>query len=592
MAGKFLERLNSIGLRTKVLVSFITLIIIPFVVISLVMVDNFREIMIDKSFKQSLENLEDSRIRTLESLKVALRISDKISVMDEVAGLVNTLYKDYSEVFKTYYNFKTFKDIIADNDEITGIKLYIDNSTLLNNWEFIPITPEISKRFWFREGVEAYGKNVWFSFTDVTKDKKSNLSIIRQVAFRTYNTTGILVIDIDTERLSSTFPEGAYETYIVDANGRIIASNRDRTGLHYRDISIDLPNLDSDDGEYEVWIDDEKYKLLVSNIQPENSINGIKIYTLFSISSINKEANEVWLSGIRSMVIVFFIALYALYIINTLFVQRLIKVQSSIDRVSKGDLSSVIEIDGSDEIGKLATQFNEMVSNINKLLLEIEESNSQKREMEKYQNEIKLQMLASQINPHFLFNSLEAIRMKAHIDRQPEIAQVVKQLGRLMRRILDIDGRWMTMYDEIQIIKSFLDIEKFRLDSNLEFSIDIDDSCLDIMIPPLLIQPLVENALIHGIEQKAGGGKLTICIKNINNSVSIMVRDNGPGVDPSVIEKYLYGDGHSKTAHIGMRNVNERLRLSYGKESRLQFRTPEGGGLEIKFLIPLEVNDD
>lgn len=583
---KIFERFNDIGLRSKVIFSFITLIFIPFLVISLIIVDNFREIMIEKSFKQSIENLEESKIRTLESLSKALRISDKIYVMDELSEMVNREYQSSAEVFTAFYNFKTFQNLVADSDEITGIKLYVDNSSMLNNWEFIPITPEITKRFWYREGITAAGRNVWLSFSDKTRDKKSKLSVTRQLPI------GILVIDIDTERLATTFPEGAFETYIVDANGTIISSNRDKVGLHYRDVSKNLPSLESSDGEYDVWIDDEKYKLLISDVLPENSVNGIKIYSLFSISSINKEANEVWLSSIKYMVIIFLIALYALYLMNTLFVKRLIRVQTSIDRVSKGDLTSLIEIDGTDEIGRLAIQFNKMVTNINKLLKEIEENNNQKIEMEKYQNEIKLQMLASQINPHFLFNSLETIRMKAHIDNQPEIAKVVKQLGRLLRRILDIDGRWMTLYDELQIIKSFLEIEKFRLDDNLEYSIEVDEGCMDIMIPPLLLQPLVENALVHGIEKKAGGGTLTILVERVKKGISITVRDNGSGVDLKVIEKILHGNQFTRTAHIGIKNVNERLKLSYGEESILQFRTPSDGGLEINFLIPLEVKGD
>ncbi|MBN2618000.1 MAG: sensor histidine kinase [Spirochaetales bacterium] len=579
MENRAIKYFNTIGLRSKMLLSFILLLIIPFTGISFYMIKESRNILIEKSFKESQENLWRTHGRTVEALGKALKISDKISVMSELGKILNTKYKSHLDVFRVYHKFNVFREFVDDNNEITGIRIYMDNNTLLNNWEFIPLEKEVKDSLWYKEAINAKGKNVWLSFNDITKSANSKLSLVRLINFREYGTFGVLVIDIDTNRLNTIFPEESYETFITDHAGFIVSSsNKERVGAYYNHSN---PRVSL-----------ENYKLSVANISLENSVYGLKIYSLFSISSITREADLVWSFGIKSILMVFFIAIVAMFSIYNLFVQRLIKVQTSMDIVAKGQFHSLIEIDGGDEIGKLALHFNNMVENINRLITEIEETSSQKRDLEKHQNQIKLQMLASQINPHFLFNSLEAIRMKAHIDKQPEIANIVKQLGRLMRNILEIDGSWTTLRDELLIIKSFLEIEKFRLDNNLSYNLDIEDGCLSLPIPPLIIQPLIENALIHGIEKKSGGGTLSLKVYLLDDYMNVSIEDDGPGMDPENLSKIFSSNKDGKGVHIGLKNVDERLRLSYGEQSRLKISLPSSGGFHIEFKIPSGGNND
>ncbi|QEN04375.1 HAMP domain-containing protein [Thiospirochaeta perfilievii] len=507
MQNRLLRTFNDLGLRGKMVISFLILIILPFTFITSFMVQHFRDIMIDKAYNQSLENMVRSKSSTTEALQRALTISDKVSLMYTIGDIVNREYQSSLEVFKTYREFTTFREYINDYPEITAIKIYVDNNTMLNNWEFIPVNNEIINRAWYKRALGSNGQNTWLSFSDITKKNNTNLSLVRTLYFKEHGNYAVLVIDIDTKRLNNLFSKESYETFIVDEYGKIISTNNaGRKSNSYYEFEEEFPNLREAKGQYNILIDNKKYHMIVDDITTENSSNGVKIFSIFSVSSIIEEANEVWLFGFRSIILLVIIASLALYILYSILVRRLIRVQESMDIVANGHFHSFIEIDGKDEIGKLAHHFNNMVKNINRLVTQIDITNRQKRALENHQNEIKLQMLASQINPHFLFNSLEAIRMKAHMDSQPEIANIVKQLGRLMRRVLEVEGSWFSLKNELEIIKSFLEIEKFRLDSNFDYYIDVEDECLEVMMPPLLIQPLIENALIHGIEKKPGEG--------------------------------------------------------------------------------------
>ena len=155
----------------------------------------------------------------------------------------------------------------------------------------------------------------------------------------------------------------------------------------------------------------------------------------------------------------------------------------------------------------------------------------QKVELESKQNQIKFKMMASQINPHFLFNALESIRMKAHMKGQSEISNVVRLLGKTMRKNLEAGQRNVTLHNEMDMVRCYLDIQKFRHEDRLKYELLIDPSAEQMPILPLIIQPLVENAVIHGLENREEGGIVRIKAELLDDQVHVEVIDNGLGND-------------------------------------------------------------
>jgi len=200
------------------------------------------------------------------------------------------------------------------------------------------------------------------------------------------------------------------------------------------------------------------------------------------------------------------------------------------------------------------------------------------QEQEKLLMAARVEALASQINPHFLFNTLTSI--SSLIRSQPETARVlILKLSGLLRRLLRSQEHFVTLRDELEAIDEYLDIENMRFGPRLKIEKQIDPASLDVIVPSMLLQPIVENSIKHGIEPKLGEGRITIRSVTHEGHTVIDVIDNGVGVSN--------GDAtRVKGSGIGLRNVNERLRVIYGSNYQLQLDSVPGGGTCARIVIP------
>jgi two-component system LytT family sensor kinase len=200
------------------------------------------------------------------------------------------------------------------------------------------------------------------------------------------------------------------------------------------------------------------------------------------------------------------------------------------------------------------------------------------QEQEKLLMAARVEALASQINPHFLFNTLTSI--SSLIRSQPETARVlIVKLSGLLRRLLRSQEHFVTLREEMEAVDEYLDIETMRFGPRLEVDKQIDPASLDIVVPSMLLQPIVENSIKHGIEPKLGKGRITIRSVTRDGHTVIDVIDNGVGVASGEVAR-VKGSG------IGLRNVNERLRVIYGSNYQLQLDSVPGGGTCARIVIP------
>jgi two-component system LytT family sensor kinase len=190
----------------------------------------------------------------------------------------------------------------------------------------------------------------------------------------------------------------------------------------------------------------------------------------------------------------------------------------------------------------------------------------------------KISALASQINPHFLFNTLTSIA--SLIRSQPETARmVVHRLSTLLRRRLRDPNHFVTLRDELEAVDDYLDIEQIRFGPQLRVRKDIDERALEVLVPSMILQPLVENCIKHGLSRKVGGGTITLSVARLDGAARVEVRDDGLGMSDERRET-AFSDG------IGLSNVSERLRVIYGARSTLQLASVIGKGTTVAFEIP------
>lgn len=590
MYTRIITLMNNLKLRTKLFLSFGCVVLIPVLIVGVFLTSELRDMALDNALEQITANVDRVKKRTGEMLNVPLDIAYRLSNDSRLEEAANHRYESVYDVVQAYWDYPDFREFVRLYKEISSIRLYIDNPTVLDNWEFLQADAAVTQESWYQTALAQKGLVCWNYIRD-NRNGQYYLSLIRKIDFLKQRTTGVLIVNVNTERLNSILDQETFETIIVDENDNIVASNRaDTLGKTLEDIDFKPLSPLAGQGPADVRIDGKPSKMLIDDWHPGGSLNSLRIISIFSVESIVGEPNRI--ISLASMVIIsaLILAIILIYYFSRLLTGRMLHLSKHISKVASGNLEARLVIDGKDEIGQLARQFNHMVRNINDLMSEVQESNRQKNATLLKQNEIKFKMMASQINPHFLFNALESIRMKAHSRGQTDISQVVRLLGKMMRKNLEVGNGRIALQSELETVSCYLIIQKFRYNDRLAYELYVDPAANAIQIPPLIIQPLVENCVIHGLENRMDGGMVRVDIRVENALLKVEVSDNGVGISAAriaEIRQMLDNKDDYEINNIGMRNIHLRLQLTYGLECGLNLASQSGYGTQISFAIPL-----
>lgn len=264
------------------------------------------------------------------------------------------------------------------------------------------------------------------------------------------------------------------------------------------------------------------------------------------------------------------------------------KLASAATEVSEGKLSGKpVHIKTKDELQLLGQTFNDMRSNISHLVQEIKEQS----ELDLLLQEMELKHLQNQINPHFLFNTLNTVSKMAYLEDAHETTELINSIAALFRYSLGDINRSVSLVEEVDVIKDYFLIQKHRFSDRVNISYNIDENCLHTRVPRLTLQPLIENSFIHGIEDKEEGGTIILNIKQVNDYVIIEIIDNGIGIDEKRLKQIqTYNDKeHESVGHstgIGLANVTRRLQLYYKTDNLISIESELGEGTRVKLVLP------
>lgn len=267
--------------------------------------------------------------------------------------------------------------------------------------------------------------------------------------------------------------------------------------------------------------------------------------------------------------------------------QQFYRIIDAIKRVQKGDLNVVIENCGTDEMGELGNQFNKMLTEINHLMKE-----QLDRELLVKNSEIKA--LQNQINAHFIYNVLESIKMMAEIEEQYDISDAVTTLGKLLRYSMRWTTGNVTVAEEIEYIKNYLKLMNIRFDYEIFLSLNIPECIYAQQIPKMSLQPIVENAIYHGIEQMAEDTNIYIKGLVEEKSCVIEITDADRGMSEEEVERlYKKISGEIETAGgsgngIGLKSVQDRIKMNFGEEYGIEIASKLGCYTKIMVRIPLQ----
>ncbi|MBW5445164.1 HAMP domain-containing protein [Cohnella sp. CFH 77786] len=585
------EYLNNVRIKNKLILSYVLVVFIPVLIVGIFLTARYRQDVIEQATLQTINNVDRVKQRMLDLTRVPTAISRNLQADRKLMYTVNAEYPTTLDVVHAYWDYSNFKEYLEQNKEISSIRFYTTNPSLLDNWEFIKVTDKIENAFWYRNAMK---QNIvhWFDLADETKENKKYLSLVRKITFPQFRTSGVLVIAVNEDQLNGILRQEPFDTMIVDEQGFIAASNHAAWNhAHISELQLGNQLTGKPTGTYQIKYNGKLCKAIVEDLQPQTS--GIHIISIFEIDSIVNEAKHVSILGFLIIAGSLLIAIILIYMFSGVLSRRIRVLNRELYKVGLGDLRIISEIRGNDEIGLLSRQFNNMVASLRRLMDEVAESQRIKNRLELRQRDIKLKMMASQINPHFLFNALESIRMNAHIKGQDQLASVVEMLGFIIRRNLDIGSRNIPLEDELESVRCYLEVQKFRLgDDRLTFRIHMDPKVegQEFHIPPLVIQPLVENAVVHGLDDVEQGGKIDISIYKSGGFIRFEVTDNGCGIPEAKRKEILSSLSdmeETENYRIGLRNVHQRLYMMYGEPCGLVIDTEEGKGTRVSFQIPL-----
>jgi sensor histidine kinase YesM len=272
------------------------------------------------------------------------------------------------------------------------------------------------------------------------------------------------------------------------------------------------------------------------------------------------------------------------------------RLSAAAKQIAKGNLSGEdIKITTNDELKLLTGTFNQMRTNIRQLVTEIK----QKSELDKLLKELELRSLQNQINPHFLFNTLNTVSKMAYLEDAEHTSSLIESVAALLRYNLGDLNKASTLRDEVRVVKEYFFIQQTRFGERIQFNTDIEDDCLDIEIPSLILQPLVENAFIHGVESYEENAVISLNIYRQKGWIYVEVNDNGLGMDAITKKKLLeYASGieteevfepeksNGHSTGIGVKNVIKRLQLFYHRSDIVEIESELEKGTRFRLIIP------
>ncbi|MGB8450711.1 MAG: histidine kinase [Anaerocolumna sp.] len=410
------------------------------------------------------------------------------------------------------------------------------------------------------------------------------------------NVLGVIKVDANYTGIKSICDQVQLKEkgslYIIDSNKNIVYENNK---LDNKDIinEISISSYDHD-GDFIETLGSEKYIINTSSIKSAD----LKVIAINSYDELNRNARTIRNVTMFLALLCMLLALLILVVFVQNFFKPLFNIIRSMKQIQNGDLSVQVEAKNNDEIGYLARSFNKMILH----LIEILDKNTQLvkevYESKYLQKEAQYNILCSQIKPHFLYNTLNTISLLIKCEDTEGAVQGIDKLSYFLRGIMNADKN-ISLSTELEIVGSYLGIQKARYGDNLTYEINISPSYSNYLIPALTLQPIVENAIIHGCEMKRGKSKIQIYSSSNETYFYIKVIDNGIGIESTKLNSLnsklsnitsMEGtnpESISITESVGLINVNKRIKLKYGDDYGLHIDSSKSEGTRVVLTLPL-----
>ena len=575
---------------SRLLASYLLLIIIPVLSIGLF------------SFKVS-ETIIDKHINNATS-KTLMQIDRNINILlDQIINITNIYNLDnelealltakYPQGLERLININTVENkilnysstsdwlkqhtILAGTNGIVYTSNYDSNTINLNS---------IRSQAWYQQALENTEKIYWLNTHK--NFYKNNIHIFTAVKILenalSKHAFGVLLLNIEEASLYNIYKDALdrnNEIFIINSEGKVIShSQREKVGSQVDPLRF-INSLHAGNTGYKtIEIDDQRYLYNYKRIEKMGwyIVQTVPLAVLAEDSTMIR--TKIFVISFLCMLLCFFAAL----LLSKKFSRPLINLCKKIQRYkfSAHSANRLVKSASGSELHLLTTEYENIVFRLEKTINELIKEQEERRKTE-------LQALQMQINPHFLYNTLNSIKSLVWTNHTALIEPAVNALVSLLKQTIGRTSEMITIEEEINNIKKFIFIQEIRTAYTIDMHYKIDDRLKQCKIPKLLLQPIVENAIFHGIEPKQGKGKIFIYCMYFHNDIKIEIIDNGIGIAQDRLKKLITADSSpsaNRLSSIGIKNVDERLKLYFGPAYGLKIESTKGVGTSVTITIP------
>lgn len=576
-----MKRLSS-DLEKRVKVSFligvfiiVSLLLATFYVVYRVNLEKQQMYSLNQNYTQNYEGIS-SNVERMEKLSRQFSVGLSLEMM-QIFG--EDSLKDDMAMFEDLTEYtNTLEFSMGD----ISIFYYIDDDFVVvhqNGLHYRPIK-SIESEDWYEKLKENNGRNIWFSFQkDEYFPENKTLSLARYITdsndYR--NQIGVLVFSMDTSTLLRSFTKITEQQvmYLADENGTIIASSE---ALENNPKWGQESNSQSSMDAYEVW-KNEQGKFLIRRCEIDDT--GIYLVSLVPYEYMGAIYKSFLFWVLGGYFLILLLAAFYISFMSKRLTIPLKKLAESISTATVSGKLECLEIDSTEkEICTLVDAYNMLIQKIEILL-------KQQYSLGKEKQQAELMALQSQINPHFLYNTLEMVNWMAERNEKENVQTVIQKMSTFYRLVLSKGKDIVTIREELALCETYLTIQQMRFQGRIQYERDVDDEILDYLIPKITLQPFVENAILHGIIASIEGrGTLSINGWEEDGRIILAVMDDGAGMAEEDREK-----SNSKGSHYGMKNIGLRLSVYYQEDIKIEVESTKGVGTCVSINIPMWPKD-
>lgn len=577
-----LERwMNNYKLNKKLLFLYVVCVLLPLIVTDSVVIYialHTEEVKQQHMMENDVNAVQFSFSNSIESAASVVKAVDTNEYID------NFLNEKYESSLSYFVACNKAKNLLFNNNiggDSSRMTIYADNETITNGGKFSRLS-SIKDEEWYQYMVKTGCNTCVYTYYDQSRSPvvgaKRKILFLRRMNCYGSGCEKVVKIELDYSALVRGLVKMNYESPIyICSDGKILYSNDGKSSSTGMDF---LPFIYEDQVGYE----------------KEMTVYG-KTLQIYALKSKTNIVDSMLQNAPLILLLVLINAVFPLTFmvaINRSLTTRIRELGQAFESVDQDRLVSIACVRGKDEIGALMQNYNRMVDRTNELIQTVYKDRLKKQEMDIARQHAELLALHSQINPHFLFNALESIRMHSIIKQEYETADMVSKLAVMTRQNVDWGEELVEIRREMEFVEAYLGLQKYRFGDRLSYQLDVAEDCRELRLPKLTVVTFVENACVHGIESKTTPGWIFVRISRDEEELCIEVEDTGDGMDEQtvkILNEKLQNPSIEQLkdkSRVGMLNASLRIKMLTSGNYRISIESEQGVGTMIQLRLSLE----